>query len=58
MVLYGDVGGSVSEFRYRVRAGNSGRFVVPPAYAESMYERAVYAQGGPAGQLLVAPSTP
>lgn len=58
IVLYGDVGGDVREFRYKVRAGNSGRFTVPPVYAESMYERSVYAQGGPAGQMQVSPSTP
>lgn len=55
IVLYGMVRAQVSEFRYRVRANNSGRFVVPPIYAESMYERAVYAQGGPAGTLQVTP---
>lgn len=53
IVLYGYVSAQVSEFRYRVRANNSGRFAVPPIYAESMYERAVYAQGGPAGTLQV-----
>lgn len=58
VVLYGDVGGELREFRYKVRAGNSGRFTVPPVYAESMYERSVYAQGGPAGQLQVSASTP
>jgi uncharacterized protein YfaS (alpha-2-macroglobulin family) len=59
IVLFGSVGAQVSEFRYRVRANNSGRFTVPPIYAESMYERAVYAQGGPAGSLQVtAPKPP
>ncbi len=58
VILYGNVGGSVSEFRYRVRANNSGSFTVPPAYAESMYERSVYAQGGPAGRLQVTVPTP
>jgi alpha-2-macroglobulin len=59
IVLYGDVGAQVSEFRYKVRANNSGRFAVPPIFAESMYERAVYAQGGPAGMLQVtAPKQP
>ena len=53
IVLYGYVSAQVSEFRYRVRANNSGSFIVPPIYAESMYERAVYAQGGPAGTLQV-----
>ncbi|QWF15019.1 alpha-2-macroglobulin family protein [Lysobacter capsici] len=58
IVLYGDVGSAVTEFKYKVRANNSGKFVVPPVYAESMYERSVYAQGGPAGELQVAVPTP
>jgi alpha-2-macroglobulin len=58
IVLYGDIGSMVTEFQYKVRANNSGKFTVPPVYAESMYERSVYAQGGPAGQLQVNPSTP
>ena len=48
----------VTEFRYRVRANNVGMFVVPPIYAESMYDRAVYAQGGPAGSLTVTAPKP
>ncbi|HVR80990.1 MAG TPA: alpha-2-macroglobulin family protein, partial [Luteimonas sp.] len=59
IVLYGYVSAQVSEFRYRVRANNSGHFAVAPIFAESMYERAVYAQGGPAGTLQVtAPKQP
>jgi len=58
IVLYGDVGAEVTEFRYKVRANNVGAFVVPPIYAESMYQRAVYAQGGPAGTLQVTAPKP
>ncbi len=58
IVLYGFVGAQVTEFRYRVRANNAGTFVVPPIYGESMYERAVYAQGGPAGSLQVTAAKP
>lgn len=58
VILYGSIGGEASEFRYKVRANNAGTFVVPPAYAESMYERSVYAQGGPAGTLQVTAPTP
>ena len=45
MLLYGNVGSGMQEFKYRIRAGNAGRFAVPPVYAEAMYERGVYAQG-------------
>jgi uncharacterized protein YfaS (alpha-2-macroglobulin family) len=58
VVLYGDVGSSVTEFRYKVRANNAGTFVVPPIYAESMYDRSVYSQGGPAGTLQVTAPKP
>lgn len=44
VVFYGTVGKDFSEITYRIRATNSGRFVVPPAYAESMYERNVQAR--------------
>jgi uncharacterized protein YfaS (alpha-2-macroglobulin family) len=59
IVLYGFVGAQVTELRYRVRAGNTGKFVIAPIFAESMYDRAIYAQGGPAGFLQVnAPPKP
>lgn len=44
IVIYGYAGRRVSEFVYRIKATNAGRFVVPPAYAESMYERTVQAR--------------
>ena len=53
VVLYATAGPSISEFRYKVRPSNPGKFVIPPAYAESMYERRIYAQGGPAGTIEV-----
>lgn len=58
IVFYGNVGGQVTELRYRVRANNIGTFAVPPIYAESMYERSVYAQGGSAGTLQVTAPKP
>ncbi len=45
VLLYGNVGSGMQEYRYRIRAGNAGRFAVPPVYAEAMYERGVFAQG-------------
>jgi len=44
IVIYGYAGTRVSQFVYRIKATNAGRFVVPPAYAESMYERTVQAR--------------
>jgi uncharacterized protein YfaS (alpha-2-macroglobulin family) len=52
IVLYGSATGTVQEFVYRMRATNAGTFQVPPAYAESMYERGIRARSLP-GQLTV-----
>jgi alpha-2-macroglobulin len=48
VVLYGTVGPEAREFVYRVKATNRGTFVLPPAFAESMYDRKVRARGLPA----------
>jgi uncharacterized protein YfaS (alpha-2-macroglobulin family) len=48
LILYGTIGRDARAFTYRVRATNAGTFVVPPAFAEGMYNRAVagLSQGG------------
>jgi alpha-2-macroglobulin len=43
-VLYGVVSKDIQEFAYRIKATNTGTFVVPPAYGESMYDRGVQAR--------------
>jgi uncharacterized protein YfaS (alpha-2-macroglobulin family) len=48
IVLYGGAGNNVSEYVYRIKATNSGTFTVPPAYAESMYERTLQARSAAA----------
>ena len=53
VVLYGPVGPDAAEFVYRVKATNRGAFVVPPPYAESMYDRSVRARGRP-GRIQVS----
>ncbi len=44
VVLYGDVGDTVAEFAYRIKATTRGEFTVPPAYGESMYDENVKAR--------------
>jgi alpha-2-macroglobulin len=51
VVLIGDVSRQFAEVSYRIKATNSGRFAVPPAYAESMYERDVQARSA-SGQTI------
>lgn len=58
IVLYASAGPTMSEFLYKIRPSNPGTFNVPPAYAESMYERQIYAQAGPGGTLVVRPKQP
>src|SRR5690606_6496339 len=54
VVLYGSVGRDAREFRYRIRATNAGRYAVPPIHAESMYERAIRAEGAAGAVLQVS----
>jgi alpha-2-macroglobulin len=56
MVLYGVATPDAKEFVYRIRATNAGRFVVPPAYGESMYDRRIKAQSAGGGTLTVQPA--
>jgi uncharacterized protein YfaS (alpha-2-macroglobulin family) len=52
VVLYGQATNKVEEFSYRIKATNAGRFVVPAAYGESMYDPKIRARSA-AGQLTV-----
>ncbi|TBR39310.1 MULTISPECIES: alpha-2-macroglobulin [Dyella] len=44
VVIYGRATADVREFVYRIKATNAGKFKVPPAYGESMYNREVQAR--------------
>jgi hypothetical protein len=55
VVFYGSFDTSVRELNYRVKLTAAGNFVVPPPYAESMYDRSVHAGGLP-GTFKVIPS--
>lgn len=39
VVIYASAGQAVQTYRYRIRATNAGEFVVPPAWAQGLYER-------------------
>ncbi len=55
VVLYGTVGDQVTEFVYRVKATNQGTFVLPPAFGEGMYDRAVLGRSLPGKVTVKAP---
>jgi len=43
VVYYGDFDRSVRELTYKVKLTAAGQFVIPPSFAESMYDRSVRA---------------
>lgn len=49
-VFFGGVDASVRQITYQIKATSAGRFMVPPAFAESMYERGV--NGGSAADWI------
>jgi alpha-2-macroglobulin len=53
VVIYGTATPDVREFVYRIKATNAGKFSIPPAYAESMYDRTLQARAPGAGELTV-----
>ncbi|HTW34693.1 MAG TPA: MG2 domain-containing protein [Rhizomicrobium sp.] len=57
VVIYGTATPDVQEFVYRIKASASGKFIVPPAYGESMYDRRVQARA-PGGDVLVVSRAP
>jgi alpha-2-macroglobulin len=56
VVLYGSAGRDVAEFSYRIKATNSGSFIVPPAWVESLYERDIQGRAA-AGRITVERAT-
>ena len=44
-VFFGTIGPRVREVTYKIKPTNRGEFVVPPTFAESMYDRTVKARG-------------
>ncbi len=55
VIFYGSFGTSVRELTYRAKVTSAGDFVIPPPWAEAMYDRAVRA-AGTSGRISVAPS--
>ncbi len=57
VVFYGYFDTSVRELSYRAKVTSAGEFVVPPPWAEAMYDRAVRASGV-SRKIKVSPSAP
>jgi uncharacterized protein YfaS (alpha-2-macroglobulin family) len=54
-VFFTDIGENVKTITYQIKPCNRGEFVVPPVFAESMYDRAIKARGL-SGQIRVIES--
>lgn len=52
VLIFGAVSETAQEFIYKIKAGNKGTYVVPPTFAEGMYDRSVRALGTPT-QMIV-----
>jgi uncharacterized protein YfaS (alpha-2-macroglobulin family) len=57
VVIYGIAMPEVQEYIYRIRATAAGKFIVPPAYGESMYDRRIQARSA-GGQYLTVLRVP
>lgn len=58
LILYGPADEDLREFRYRICASNPGEYVIPPIYAESMYDPGVRAQSAPLQERLRVQAAP
>jgi alpha-2-macroglobulin len=56
VVFYADVNKDVAEISYRIKATNVGTFVIPPAFAESLYERNLQGRSQTGKTLTVLPA--
>jgi alpha-2-macroglobulin len=46
VLLYGSTNNEVSEYQYKIKANTAGSFIVPPVFAQAMYEPSVEAYSG------------
>lgn len=56
VIFFGTVSKTMTEVTYKVKATNVGKFVVPGAYAEGMYERRIFGRSA-GGSLEITPVT-
>jgi hypothetical protein len=56
VIFYGSFDTSARELTYRAKVTSAGEFVIPPPWAEALYDRAVRASGS-AGRIRVLPAT-
>ena len=57
MIIMTDVGKTSQEFTYHIKANSVGEFMIPSAFAEAMYDRAIQALSPAEGILHVNPAS-
>lgn len=55
VLIYGSAAADSQEFIYQIKPVNTGRFIIPPAFGEAMYDREIQAQSAAAGVFTVLP---
>jgi alpha-2-macroglobulin len=45
LVVYTSVSGEVSEYRYKLKATHKGKYILPPTFGESMYDKDIQYRG-------------
>jgi uncharacterized protein YfaS (alpha-2-macroglobulin family) len=53
VVVYGMASTDVQEFIYRIKATNAGKFVIPPVFVESLYDRGTQGRAPGGGTMTV-----
>lgn len=56
VTIYTPVTKDIQEYIYRIKATNAGKYIIPPAYGEGMYNPTIQARSLSGGYLLVTPS--
>lgn len=52
--FFGGISSATTEIVYKIKAVNIGKYTVPPAYAESMYDPNIFARGVPSQMTITA----
>lgn len=58
MIIFGEATKTAQEFVYQIKASNVGTFIIPSAFGEAMYDRAIHALSPGEGTIkVIAPKT-
>lgn len=52
-MIYGTIDSNIGEYIYRIKATNIGKYIIPPAYGEGMYDQTIRARSASGGYLTI-----